>query len=513
MNTQSNQQTKRVSTAMENDTHIGVTDTLVGTMAALHAGDLSAHVLTQRCLTAISSRPHSGFVRVRNVAAATDAAPDMTPDASAPEATSVNVTSALNDAQARDAQRAAGIGIGLLHGVPIGRKDMYFRDDEPCECGSKILKGYRPAYTATVVERLEAAGAVDLGALHMAEFAMSPTGVNAHLGDGVNPWAQEPHVSGGSSSGSAMAVAQRLIAGALGSDTGGSIRGPAAICGITGIKPTNHLVSIHGVMPLSTSLDCVGFLAQTAQDCARLLSAVVGPDAKDPECIATQTVDYEEDIAQPLNSTMRIAVPQFAIDDSLSAEVHALIEQAVTAFADAGATIVRVPLPDMGELGALANVLCMSEAAAVHAPWLQSRASEYGDQVRRRIERGLLYSGVQYVQAMRLRKVLLARFLTDTMQDCAAVLLPVLPHAVPSIAASSRGTASEVEARFGQLSYWQRGINYLGLPALALPMGFTANGLPNGFQLVGRPLAERTLFRLGHQYQQQTDWHSRRPAL
>ena len=479
----------------EQDALIGLKDTLVGTMASLQAGDVTAQALTQRCFTAISARRHSGFVRVREAA--------------------------LIDAQARDAQQAtgavagteAGAGTGLLHGVPIARKDMYFRDDEPCECGSQILKGYRPTYKATVVERLEAAGAVDIGALHMAEFAMSPTGVNAHLGDGVNPWAQEPHVSGGSSSGSAMAVAQRLVAGALGSDTGGSIRGPAAICGITGIKPTNHLVSIHGVMPLSTSLDCVGFLAQTAQDCARLLSAVVGPDPKDPECIASQTEDYEKGIDQPLNSAMRIAVPQFVIDETLSEEVHALIENAAAAFAAAGATIVRVPLPDLRELGALANVLCMSEAAAVHAPWLQTRGLEYGDQVRRRIERGLLYSGVQYVQAMRLRKVLLARFMTETMGDCSAVLLPVLPHAVPSIAASLSGSAAEVEGRFGQLSYWQRGINYLGLPALALPMGFTANGLPNGFQLVGRSLGERTLFRLGHQYQQQTDWHTRRPAL
>lgn len=484
---------------------LAVAEDIESMSSALRQGHRSAEALTQRCLDAIAVRSHSGFVRVRD------------------PRSGVAVGSALADARARDAVRMKGLPLGALHGIPFGRKDMFFRDDEPCECGSAILAGYRPSITATVITRLEAAGAIDIGALHMAEFAMSPTGVNAHLGDGVNPWSARPHgvaaahvpfipyVSGGSSSGSAMAVAQRLVSGALGSDTGGSVRGPAAMCGVTGIKPTNHLVSMHGVMPLSPSLDCIGFLAPSAVDCARLLSAVVGPDAHDAACIATGEVDYTDELTQPLDG-VRIAVPVWQRGPLLSDEVQALLEAAVSRFEKAGAVIVRVPVPDLGVLGALANVLCMSEAAATHMPWLQARAADYGAQVRRRLGRGLLYSGAQYVQAMRLRTPLLEHFIAETMPDCAAVLLPVLPHAVPSIADSLAGSEEDVEARFGRLSYWMRGINYLGLPALALPMGFTGNGMPNGFQLVGRPLSEATLFRLGHQYQQHTDWHRRCPT-
>lgn len=461
--------------------------TLVDMGARLLRGELGAEAATRRCLTAIARSANSGFVRTRG-------------------------EQALHDARARDAHRAQGGRPGLLHGIPFGRKDMYFRDDEVCECGSRILAGHRPTVTATVVERLEAAGAIDLGALHMAEFAMSPTGVNAHLGDGRNPWTSVPHVSGGSSSGSAVAVAQRLVAGALGSDTGGSIRGPAAICGVTGIKPTAHLVSTHGVMPLSPSLDCVGFLAPSAQDCARLLSAVVGPDPLDAECIARETQDYEAGIAQPLHAGVRIAVPRFDTGPLLSAEVRALLQAAVAVLREAGATVIEVPVPDLGELGALASLICMAEAAAMHRPWLETRPHDYGTQVRRRIERGLLYSATQYVEALRLRAPLLQRFLEQALPGADALLLPVLPHAVPSIADSLSGTDSEVEARFGRFSYWTRGINYLGLPALALPVGFTANGLPNGMQLVGRPLDEAMLLRIGHQYQQHTDWHLRVPG-
>ncbi|WP_347558946.1 amidase [Robbsia sp. KACC 23696] len=486
-------------------TAVAVESDIATLSAAFREGNLAVETVTRRCIDTIAHRSHSGFVRVRDRSTST-------------------AGSAVDDARARDAARNDGAPLGPLHGIPFARKDMFFRDDEPCECGSAILRGYRPSVTATVVTRLEAAGGVDIGALHMAEFAMSPTGVNAHLGDGVNPWSSMPdgssaenvpfipYVSGGSSSGSAMAVAQRLVSGALGSDTGGSIRGPAAMCGVTGIKPTNHLVSMQGVMPLSPSLDCVGFLAPSADDCARLLSAVVGPDPKDPTCIASTSVDYTRDVRMPLAGT-RIAVPTWRVGPLLTEEVCALLEGAVAIFKMAGATIVRVPLPDFGELGALANVLCMSEAAATHLAWLQTRADAYGEQVRRRIERGLLYSSAQYVQAMRLRKPLLDRFIAETMPDCAAILLPVLPGAVPSIAASLAGAPEEVEARFGQLSYWMRGINYLGLPALALPMGFTDNGLPNGFQLVGRPLTEGYLFRMGHHFQQRSDWHTRCPNV
>ena len=396
-----------------------------------------------------------------------------------------------------------------LAGMPIAHKDMFARAGELSECGSRVRAGHISPETATVLARLDAAGAIDLGALHMAEFAMSPTGFNAQLGHGRNPWSQD-HVSGGSSSGSGVAVAARLVAAALGSDTGGSVRLPAAICGVTGIKPTQHLVSVAGVMPLSPSLDCVGFLATTAHDCARLLSVTAGADENDPLCRREPAQDYAADIERPVHDLV-VAVPAFGKNDPISDEVLQLLNAASDTFARAGARVERVPVPDLTELGLLANVVLGAEAASLHAAGLASYPEAYGAQVRRRIERGLLYPATRYLDALRLRPVMLQQFLAAYLPQADALFLPVLPYAVPTIAATTIGTELDIEQRFGGMSYWTRAINYLGLPALALPMGFTENGLPNGFQLVGRLNGEAALFRLGHQYQHLTDWHTRTP--
>jgi aspartyl-tRNA(Asn)/glutamyl-tRNA(Gln) amidotransferase subunit A len=452
---------------------------LVDTAAALAAGGLSATALARDRLAAAEAYGGSAFVRLRRDAAL---------------------------AQAADAPA------GPLHGVPIAHKDMFQRRGEVSECGSRILRGVRAPATATVLARLDAAGAVDLGALHMAEFAMSPTGFNAQLGHGRNAWSPA-HVSGGSSSGSGVAVAARLVCAALGSDTGGSVRLPAAINGVTGLKPTQHRVSVHGVMPLSASLDCVGFLAASARDCARLLSATAGADPLDPACLPLPAEDFEAGIDGPLAPGTAIAVPELPADAPASDEIRAQMADAVRALQAAGARVLRVPLPDFAELGALCSLVLGAEAASVHRPWLAERPGDYGEQVRRRLERGFLYPAVRYVDALRLRPVLLQRFLAEALPEGAqALVLPVLPHAVPTIEETTAGSEAEVEARFGDFSFWTRAINYLGLPALALPAGFTANGMPNGIQLVGRPCGEKALLHLGHHHQRQTDWHRRRPA-
>lgn len=458
---------------------LSVTDAADG----CRAGRQSAVGLTERALTAAHRFTGTGFVRLRESGALLDAA--------------------TRDGGPKDA--------ALLLGVPIAHKDMFYRAGELTECGSAILKGFTPDVTATVITRLEAAGAVDIGALHMAEFALSPTGYNEHIGHGRNPWS-DLHVTGGSSSGSGVVTATRLVSAALGSDTGGSVRIPAAACGVTGIKPTQHLVSVHGVMPLAPSLDCVGFLAQTARDCAKLLSAVSGPDVNDPTCIATTRQDYEIDIERDLQEGMRIAVPLFDRNCPLSVEVRQLVEAAAQEFSAAGAVLISVPVPDFKDLGLLANLVLGAEAASIHQRWLASRVEEYGRQVRRRLERGLLYPATRYIDALRLRPLMLGHFLQQFLPDSDALLLPVLPYAVPSIKETTSGTEGEIEARFGGFSYWTRGINYLGLPALALPAGSTANGLPCGVQLVGRPFGEAALFRIGHQYQQRTHWHSKYPV-
>lgn len=454
--------------------------------AAQLGGSVSAQALTGACLARVDqAAAFNGFVRIHK-------------------------NQALQQATALDRRKREGQPCGPLHGVPLAHKDMFFQEGELAGCGSAILAGHRADHTATVLQRLADAGAVNLGALHMAEFAMSPTGFNAQLGHGRNPWSAA-HVSGGSSSGSGVAVAARLVFGALGSDTGGSVRIPAAACGVTGIKPTQGAISTYGVMPLSPSLDCVGVLAQTAQDCARLLGAMSGPDPRDPRCLATRRRDCESGLQQPVSSADVVAVPEFPSDAPLTQEVRALLAQAAADLAAAGVTLRRVPMPDLAEAGALATLVLGVEAAAIHGRWLAERPGDYGQQVRRRIQRGLLYPATHYVDALRLRAGYQARFLAAHLGDARALLLPTLPCAVPTIEETTAGSQSDIEARFGNFSFWTRGINYLGLPALALPAGFTSNGLPNGIQLVGRPFTEGALLRLGHIFQQHTGWHRRRP--
>lgn len=455
--------------------------------AAQLRDSLPAHALASACLARLEQpEPASnGFVRV-------------------------NKDRALQQAAGLDRQKRNGQPCGPLHGVPLAHKDMFFQEGELAECGSRILAGHRADHTATVLQRLAEAGAVNIGALHMAEFAMSPTGFNAHLGHARNPWSPA-HVTGGSSSGSGVAVAARLVFGALGSDTGGSVRIPAAACGVTGIKPTQHAISTYGVMPLSPSLDCVGVLGQTARDCARLLSVVSGPDPRDPRCLATRQCDFESGLEQPVSSTDVLAVPEFPPEAPLTQELRALLEQAAADLAAAGVTLRRVPWPDLAEAGALATLVLGVEAASIHGRWLAERPDDYGKQVRRRIQRGLLYPATHYVDALRLRAGYQAQFLAGHMRDACALLLPTLPCAVPTIEETTAGSESDIETRFGNFSFWTRGINYLGLPALALPAGFTSNGLPNGIQLVGRPFSEGALLRLGHIFQQHTGWHRRRP--
>ncbi|SAK95468.1 glutamyl-tRNA [Caballeronia hypogeia] len=417
---------------------------------------------------------------------------------------------ALAQARAVDRDGARTQLASRLSGAPLAHKDMFFRAGELSECGSRILAGHRPAITATVLERLDNAGAIDLGALHMAEFAMSPTGFNAHLGHGRNAWS-EAHVSGGSSSGSGIAVALGVVAGALGSDTGGSVRIPAAVNGVTGIKPTQDAISTFGVMPLSPSLDCVGVLARTAQDAAAMLQAIWNGDANDPRCLATGPRDFEGAVERPLDREDIIAVPDFGDDAPVSDELRAAVLRMADALAGCGATLRRVALPDLREAGALATLVLGAEAGSIHGTWLRERRADYGEQVLRRLERGLLYPATRYVDALRMRARCMTQFVERYLGDAQALLLPTLPCAVPTIDETLTGDASEIERRFGNFSYWTRGINYFGLPGVSVPVGKTANGMPAGVQIIGRAWSEDVLLRLAHQMQLHSDWHQ--PSL
>ncbi|MSO75536.1 MAG: amidase [Alphaproteobacteria bacterium] len=417
---------------------------------------------------------------------------------------------ALAAADGADAAVKAGRSLGLLHGVPLAHKDMYYRAGRVSTCGSKIRKDFRPSHTATVLERLDAAGALQVGTLNMSEFAFGPTGHNAHFGPARNPW-NPAHITGGSSSGSGSAVGGRLVHGALGSDTGGSIRLPAAACGVVGIKATHGRVSRHGAMGISFSMDCVGPLARTARDCARLLAIIAGHDPKDPTSSRRPVPDYEAATVSPSVKGLKIGVPRNYFYDHATAEVKALLDQSLAVYRGQGAEIVEVTLPDHERLSDLASVLSTSEGATLHAAWLRERPGDYGAQVRARIQVGLAYPAVRYLEAAQVRAELMRRFVETVFGACDLLHAPVFAMPIPTIAETDMQDSQGFQRLIASLTHATRTINYLGLPSISVPAGFTRNGLPTAFQLVGRPFAEVRLFRAAALYEDATRWIDRMP--
>jgi aspartyl-tRNA(Asn)/glutamyl-tRNA(Gln) amidotransferase subunit A len=403
---------------------------------------------------------------------------------------------ALEAAEAADKLRATGAALPPLHGVPLAHKDLFYRAGDLSAGGSKIRADFRADVTATVIERLDGAGALDLGRLQLAEFAMSPTGYNEYYGHALNPW-NPAHVPGGSSSGSGVAVAARLVAGSLGTDTGGSLRHPGAMCGLVGLKPTWGLVPTDGVMPLSASLDCTGPLARTARDAAKLLSVIAGRD-------------YETTLGDNI-AGMTIAIPGGYYRDLLHPEIATKLNDAVAAFRALGVRIVDTAPPDMAIINALMHLVMSVEAATIHRHWLIERPGDYADQVRSRIEPGLFYPATRYVEALSLRAQICEQWIASCIGVADLALLPAISIPVPTIAATTEGEPADVAGVIGQLTHCTRGINYLGLPGASVPCGFDAGGLPVGFQLVGRPYAEATILRAAQTYQGATDWHLRVP--
>lgn len=416
---------------------------------------------------------------------------------------------ALAAAAAIDRAFSEGHDPGPLAGVPMAHKDMYYRAGELSECGAVLRLGHVPAVTSTALARLDSAGAVQVAFLNMAEFAFNPTGHNDHTGHVRNPW-NPAHITGGSSSGSGAAVAARAAFAALGSDTGGSIRLPAAICGVTGLKPTWGLVSRAGAMPLSASLDTVGPLAASAHDCALVTQAIAGADPADPDCSTRPVPDYLAGIEAGAKGLV-IGVDRGFLWEGLHPEVSALLEAALEDWRRAGAEIVEVSAPHLAEVRALIGTVILAESAALHAAQIRDHAGSYTEAVRGRLESGLAIPAATYLDAMRARAPITRGFCEAVFGRCDALFAPVLLDPVPTIA-ESEISAPGAGRWYATIPRNTRLFNYLGLPALSLPSGFTGNGLPCGHQIVGRPFDETTLFRLGHAFQRVTDWHRREPA-
>ncbi len=471
------------------DTDDPTSSTLAALAAAIRAGKLSPVELTRAYLERIGRL-----------------------DATLRAYITIDGDRALAAAAGLEREAMAGTWRGPLHGVPLAHKDLCLIPGLPTSCGTRTSDYFVGAPPCTAVARLVAAGSLTLGKLNMTELALGPFGDNAHRGDVQNPWALG-HVSGGSSSGSGAAVAAGLAAGALGTDTGGSIRLPAACCGLVGLKPTYGRVSRAGVMPLSWSYDHVGPLARTARDAALLLSVIAGHDPLDATSSRRDVPDYLAALDGGA-ADLRIGVAGGFYAEGLDAEVERALAEAVATIASLGAKVGAVTVPDPGPMvAACSNVMVRAESAAVHSRLLKERPGELQPAVRERMAPGLAVTAYEYLQGERLRARFTREFIETVFARIDVLVTPTIPEPAPALARVKAGATADVIERMGRFSRLTRPFNALGLPALSVPCGATAAGRPLAMQLVGRPFDEATLLRLGHAYEQATPWHRRRPAL
>ena len=423
----------------------------------------------------------------------------------------VNAFISVLAAEARAAAREAAAEIsagqyrGPLHGIPVAVKDLFDVAGARTTAGSKILAGNVATLDSGAVERLRAAGAIILGKLNLHEFAYGATGIDSHFGPARNPW-DTGHVTGGSSAGSGASVASGECFAALGTDTGGSIRIPASLCGLVGLKPTFGRVTRRGLLPLSWSLDHAGPMARTVGDAALVLQAIAGRDDGDDWSSSEPVPDYVASLLGGGVKGLRIGVPDSYFFYALDPEVEAGVRGAITTLESLGATIETVSLPYVADLSAGVTCIMLPEALAVHHKWLQERADDYSESVRYRLELGSTVTAVSYVQAQRFREMVTRAWRDEVFSRYDIIATPTTPIAAP------RTDGSDLSVTMNLIRFTNP-INLLGTPSISVPCGFTAAGLPFGLQLTGRWWDEATVLRAAHAYEQATDWHQRRPTL
>lgn len=406
-------------------------------------------------------------------------------------------------ARRADGERREGVDRGLLHGVPVALKDLFDTVDMPTTAASTHFAGRMPMVDAFIVQRLREAGAVILGKTHLHEWAFGATNVNSHYGPCHNPWDLE-RISGGSSGGTAAAVAAALVPCGTGTDTGGSIRIPASLCGVSGLKPTYGRCSLRGVIPLAPSLDHPGPMARTAEDCAILLSVMAGYDAADPASVDVSVPNYAAALGGPVRGT-RIGLPRGYFFDQCDDEVAVAVEEAGRALAREGAILIDVDVPMAVEARVRNGVILQKEAAVFHAERLATARDGFGADVLALLDVGASLPAEAYEEAMEFRERF-QRWLADELFARVDLLLhPTMIGPAPRIAEA--GDARSWLVR--NTHPW----NIAGAPVLAIPCGFTQAGLPIGMSLVGGMWQEPLLLRVGHAYQRLTDWHLRRPPL
>ena len=433
----------------------------------------------------------------------------------------------LAQAQSADVTLKIGTGATALTGIPLAHKDIFCTRGWRTSCGSKMLENFVSPYDAHVVEKLAAAGMVTLGKLNMDEFAMGSSNETSHFGPVRNPW-DVSRVPGGSSGGSAAAIAARLSPAATGTDTGGSIRQPAALCGLTGLKPTYGVVSRYGMIAFASSLDQAGPMAKSAEDCALLLSAMAGFDARDSTSLERAGEDYGRDLEKPLTG-LRIGLPREFFDAGMDADVRAAVEAALAEYRKLGATTVDVELPNSGLSVPAYYVIAPAEASSnlsrfdgvrygYRAPqyddlaemYSRSRAQGFGAEVKRRILIGTYvlshgYYDAYYLKAQKIRRLIAADFVA-AFRECDVIMGPTSPSVAFAFGAKS---ADPVQMYLSDI--YTISTNLAGLPGMSLPCGSGSNSMPVGLQIIGNWFDEARMLNVAHKYQQVTDWHTRIP--
>ncbi len=442
----------------------------------------------------------------------------------------ITVTSdrALEEAALADRRLAEG-SAGPLCGIPLGLKDIFVTEGVRTTCASKILENFVPPYDGTAVRKLKESGAVLLGKVNMDEFAMGSSNENSAFGTVRNPWDPE-RVPGGSSGGSAVCVAARQVAGALGTDTGGSIRQPASHCGVVGLKPTYGRVSRYGVIAYASSLDQVGPLARDVEDCAILLGAVAGHDPADSTSVDLPVPDYREALGQGI-AGLRIGLPREYFIEGLDPQVQKAIDDAVETYRKLGAEIVEITLPHTEYAVACYYLVATAEASSNLARYdgvryglrkeegkglidmyMKSRAAGFGAEVKRRIMLGTYalssgYYDAYYLKAQKVRTMIRQDFL-EAFAKVDVILTPVAPS--PAFRLGEK-TADPLQMYLSDI--FTIPVNLAGTCGLSVPCGFSSDGLPIGLQLIGKPFDESTILRAGYAFELETEWHKRKPEI
>ena len=399
---------------------------------------------------------------------------------------------------------------GPLHGIPVGLKDLFKTAGVRTTSGSRLFDSFVPDQDCTVAARFLRAGAILLGKLNMHPFAYGPTGENEDYGHMHNPWNPEM-ITGGSSGGSGSATAAGQCTITMGSDTGGSVRIPAALCGIVGLKPTYGLVSRHGLTPLSWSLDHPGPMVRTVEDAALAMNAIAGHDPNDVASAQVSVPDYTSALNGDVQG-LRIGIPREYLQAPLDPEVSQAFQKAIGQLEEMGATVSEVDFPMFQHAQAISGAILMAEASAYHRDLLATHADKLYPPVRLRLEAGLFITSADYLKAQQARS-LFNREARHLLEEVDLLAGPTEPVTAPQILASEVQAGEQKIGTTAALTQFTRPYNITGSPAISIPCGFSEAGLPIGLQLAGKPFDEVTVLRAAHAYEQATDWHRRRPPV